>query len=81
LGPGLFGQKGSGKQEVRLINPKGTCNEHTKARFWRTVAAILSTISEPVVELSQAQDYRGGIIVFQFFRRSAHLGGAVPQML
>src|SRR5262249_1226836 len=35
---------------------------------------------EPVIEISQTHNYRGGIIVFQFFGRSAHLGGALPQI-
>ena len=37
------------------------------------VTSGLGAIGEPIIEISQAHNYRGGIIVFQFFRRHAHL--------
>jgi hypothetical protein len=40
---------------------------------------FLGTIGEPITEISQAHNYCGGIIVFQFFRRHAHLCGALPR--
>ena len=45
------------------------------------IASGLGTIGEPIIEISQAHNYRGGIIVFQFFRRHAHLCGALPKMV
>jgi hypothetical protein len=51
--------------------------------LWRryAIASGLGAIGEAVIEISQTHNYRSGIIVFQFFGRSAHLGGARPQML
>jgi hypothetical protein len=48
---------------------------------WLHATASLSTIGKPVIELSHAQDYRGGMIVFKPLGRKAHLGGALPQIL
>jgi hypothetical protein len=45
------------------------------------IASGLGTIGEPIIEISQAHNYCGGIIVFQFFRRHAHLCGALPKMV
>jgi hypothetical protein len=44
------------------------------------IASGLGTIDEPIIEISQAHNHCGGIIVFQFFRRHAHLCGALPKM-
>jgi hypothetical protein len=44
------------------------------------IASGLGTIGEPIIEISQAHNYSGGIIVFQFFRRHAHLCGALAKM-
>ena len=44
------------------------------------IASGLGTIGEPIIEISQAHNYCGGIIVFQFFRRHAHLCGALAKM-
>jgi len=51
--------------------------------LWRryALASGLGAIGEAVIEISQTHNYRGGIIVFQFFGRSTHLGGALSQML
>jgi hypothetical protein len=45
------------------------------------IASGLGTIGEPIIEISQAHNYSGGIIVFQLFGRRAHLDGALPQIL
>jgi hypothetical protein len=45
------------------------------------IASGLGTIGEPIIEISQAHNYCGGIIVFQFFRRHAHLCGALSKMV
>jgi hypothetical protein len=44
------------------------------------IASGLGTIGEPIIEISQAHNCSGGIIVFQFFRRHAHLCGALAKM-
>jgi hypothetical protein len=39
------------------------------------VASRLGAIGKSVVQISQTHNYRRGIVVFQLFRRSAHLCG------
>jgi hypothetical protein len=44
------------------------------------IASGLGTIGEPIIEINQAHNCCGGIIVFQFFRRHAHLCRALAKM-